>query len=62
MSLIRNFKLTERFGLNFRAEAFNALNHTNFGSPNMSIGTANAGIISSAASARILQLAMKVTF
>jgi hypothetical protein len=62
LSLIRNFKLTERFGLSFRAEAFNALNHTNFGSPNVSIGTANAGIISSAASARILQLAMKVTF
>lgn len=62
MSLIRNFKLTERFGLNFRAEAFNFLNHTNFGSPNVSIGTASAGIISSAAGARIVQLAAKVTF
>jgi Carboxypeptidase regulatory-like domain len=62
LSLTRNFKLTERFGLNFRAEAFNTFNHTNFGNPNVSIGTASAGIISSAASARIVQLAMKLNF
>jgi hypothetical protein len=62
LSLIRTFKLTERFGLNVRAEAFNAWNHTNFGNPNASIGTPSAGIISSAAAARILQLAVKVSF
>jgi Carboxypeptidase regulatory-like domain len=62
MSLIRNFRLTERFGLNFRAEAFNAFNHTNFANPNVTIGTASAGIISSAASARIVQLALKLSF
>jgi hypothetical protein len=62
MSLIRNFRLTERFGLNFRAEAFNAFNHTNFGTPNVSIGTPSAGIISSAAAARILQVALKLNF
>jgi hypothetical protein len=62
LSLTRNFKLTERFGLNVRAEAFNTFNHTNFGNPNVSIGTAAAGIVSSAASARIVQLAMKLNF
>jgi hypothetical protein len=62
MSLIRNFRLTERFGLSFRAEAFNAFNHTNFGNPNVTIGTAPAGVISSAASARIVQLALKLAF
>jgi hypothetical protein len=30
LSIGKNFKLTERFGLEFRAEAFNAFNHHNF--------------------------------
>src|SRR3989454_1198245 len=34
LSLIKNTPLTERVALQFRAEFFNALNHTNFGPPN----------------------------
>ncbi|PYY13184.1 MAG: hypothetical protein DMG60_22475 [Acidobacteria bacterium] len=38
--LLKNFKLTERFNIQFRAEAFNVLNHPNFNNPrNASSGT-----------------------
>jgi hypothetical protein len=29
-SIFKNFRLSDRFGLQFRAEAFNIFNHTNF--------------------------------
>ena len=32
-SLVKNTKLSERYGLQFRAEFFNILNHTNFRNP-----------------------------
>lgn len=38
--LLKNFKMTERFGLQFRAEIFNMLNHPNFENPrNASVGS-----------------------
>jgi hypothetical protein len=62
LGLIRHFSVKERFGLDLRGEWFNAFNHANFNSPNVSIGTAQAGVISSRFPARIIQLAAKVTF
>ncbi len=67
----RSFSLPEHIRLDFRAEAFNALNHTQIGNPsatlysgNTNAPTANAGLInsSSAQGPRILQLAIKASF
>jgi len=39
-SLFKNFRLTERIRLQFRAEAYNVVNHLNLGAPNATF-TAN---------------------
>ncbi len=62
MGLVRQFALSERFGLSFRAEWFNAFNRANFNNPNAVIGTAPAGVIGGTGPARILQLALKLEF
>jgi hypothetical protein len=58
----RNFRLSERLRLSYRLEMFNALNRANFGAPNAAIGNPVAGQISGTAPARIMQMALKVTF
>lgn len=60
-NLAKNFALTERLGLQFRAEMFNALNHSNFGVPGVTTGAGFAQIVS-AADARIIQFALKLKF
>ena len=62
LSLVRQFRVTERFGLDLRSEWFNAFNRANFNPPNSTIGTPQAGIISSTLPARIIQMAVKLSF
>jgi len=44
LSVFKNFRLNERVGLQFRAEAFNAPNHTNLGFPNTSFSPGTDGL------------------
>lgn len=62
VSLIRNFPIYEATQLQFRAEYFNVLNHTNLGDPNQSITSSAFGRITSAAAPRIGQLSLKLLF
>ena len=69
LSLFKGFRLAEKRRLEFRAEAFNALNTPQFNNPNASIGFAGVGRITSAGSpavyqrtSRQVQLALKLYF
>ena len=72
LSLIKNNKFGERYNLQFRAEFFNVLNHTNFSVPdrtsaqlfNQSLArVASAGSLNSTStSSRQIQFALKLSF
>ncbi len=70
MALVKNTKIAERFGVEFRAEAFNIFNNVNFqlyttnGNTGLDRTQADPtfGQIFNAAAPRILQLALKVMF
>jgi hypothetical protein len=67
---MKNTRLTERVGLQFRAEAFNVLNHVNYGQPNTTFvpganglnSSGSFGVISSARDPRQVQLGLKLRF
>jgi hypothetical protein len=67
-SVHKKIKITERVGAEFRAEAFNVLNHTNFQLPgahnatNNRITQGNFGQAGTAFNPRQLQLGLKVSF
>jgi hypothetical protein len=62
MGISKNFELTERLHLQFRGEAFNVFNHTNFGAPDGNISNQTFGTIRSTFDPRQLQLALKLLF
>ena len=73
VSVARTFRIREKASLQMRFDAFNAMNHTNFGSPTTSLTVATSGnnaifnspgfgLITSASSARFLQIVTRFTF
>src|SRR6185312_650281 len=62
-SLFKNFAVTERFTIQLRGEAFNALNHPSFANPSAVVGPPSFGNITSTSNNnRELQLAAKIIF
>ncbi len=70
LSATKNAHFSERVGLQFRAEFFNVLNHTNFMTPNPVVYTSatsgispSAGVVTSTATtSRQIQFGAKVSF
>jgi len=62
-SLSKYFKLSERFNLEFRADVFNTLNHTNWGIPDANYQDSNYGAVTSASTTnRQMQFGLHLTF
>lgn len=63
VSAIKAFPITERITFQFRAEAYNALNHPNFSGPNTTVTSGSFGTITSQnGGPRSFQLAAKLLF
>jgi hypothetical protein len=63
LAIERSFRFTERLGFEFRAEAFNALNRTNLGTPNRFVNTPQFGTITMAMTpGREIQLSARLSF
>ena len=62
MMVGKTFALTERFRMEFRAEAFNVTNTPPLGPPNGSLGTTAFGTITTALDPRVFEFVLKLHF
>jgi hypothetical protein len=68
LALLKNFAVTERFTVQFRAESFNVWNHTQFkgdannGGISLDVGAGNFGAVTNAFDPRVFQLALKLIY
>lgn len=61
-SAFRTFPVGRRVNLQFRADAFNVLNHPAFNNPNTSLTSASFGEVTGSSNGRSMQLSAKVNF
>jgi hypothetical protein len=61
-SAFKDFLLSERMKIQFRAEFFNIANHARFGLPDNNVQDSNFGVITSAGAPRDIQFALKFLF
>lgn len=62
LGLFKKFFISERHNLQFRAELFNAFNHTNLNNPNSALNNSNFGRILGAGAPRVVQFGLKYMF
>jgi hypothetical protein len=65
LAIEKNTRITESTNLQLRLEAYNAFNHTNFGTPNNNVDSSNFGRITGIrqfTNSRLVQLGAKFTF
>ena len=63
LALARDFAVSERMKFQFRGEFFNALNHTNLGTPDRFVNTPQFGTITEATTpGRQVQLSARLSF
>jgi hypothetical protein len=58
----KQFRVTERWKADLRAEFYNLLNSANFDPPGHTLGAADFGVVSSARQARAVQLGLRISF
>jgi hypothetical protein len=63
LALVRSFVLAERLHMELRGEAFNALNHSNWGTPNRFVNTPQFATVTEASTpGREFQLSARISF
>ncbi|HUI43110.1 MAG TPA: carboxypeptidase regulatory-like domain-containing protein [Terriglobia bacterium] len=62
VAAVRNIKITDRFGAQFRAEFFNAFNHASFTSFDDNINSSAFGMLNSDHGPRTVQVGLRVSF
>jgi Carboxypeptidase regulatory-like domain len=62
VGIFRNFRIYRDVNFQLRGEAFNVLNHTNWGNPGTTATASTFGVITTTRDPRILQVAGKINF